>query len=417
MDIPRPQAGRRKLIRRVAFLAVTIAIILAITLGLSRLKPAAPEVERSTVWIDTVKRGPMLRQVRGLGTLVPEEVLWIPAVTDARVVSVLVKPGAAVKPDTLLLVLSDPQVELAVVDAEYQVKGAEAQLIARRVQLQNQRLIQEGEVARVQSEHTQAKLKADRDAALFKEGLLPEIDVKLSTTTANELGNRLKLDRERLAIEAESTEALLSFERAQIEKVKALWKVKRDQLDALKVRAGAAGVVQQVSVEVGQRVTAGMIMAKVAQPERLKAELKIPETQAKDIQLDQPAQIDTRNGVIAGRVSRIDPAVREGSVVVDVKLEGRLPQGARPDLSVDGTVELENLKDVLHVGRPAIGQSDTAISLFRLEPDGKHASRAQVRLGRASVGLIEVVEGLKLGDQVILSDSTNWASYDRIRLN
>ncbi|MCC6857430.1 MAG: HlyD family efflux transporter periplasmic adaptor subunit [Bryobacterales bacterium] len=417
MDIPRKGAARKKLIRRTVLGSGTLIVVLMVTLGLSRLKPAAPEVERATVYIDTVKRGSMLRQVRGLGTLVPEEVLWIPAVTDGRVERVLVKPGATVTADSVLLVLSNPEVALAAVDAEYQVKAAEAQLIDRRVQLQSQRLTQQADLARVQSEHSQARLKADRDEALRKEGLIPEIDLKLSRTTAEELGKRLELERERLAISTESIDAQLAVERAQVDKLKALWKVKLSQLEALKVRAGAAGTVQQVPVEVGQQVAAGTILAKVAQPQRLKAELKIPETQAKDVQHGQKAQIDTRNGVIPGSVSRIDPAVREGSVVVDVRLEGPLPQGARPDLSVDGTVELENLTDIVYVGRPALGQSGSTISLFRLEPDGKAAVRLPVKLGRGSVTTIEVLEGLRPGDQVILSDMTAWDGHDRIRLN
>ena len=417
MDIPRASAGRRKIIRRAALGGLGVVVILGLGLGFSRLKPAVPEVERSRVWIDSVKRGSMLRQVRGVGTLVPVEVLWIPAVTAARVERILARPGATVSADSVVLVLSNPEVELAAVDAEYQVRTAEAQLASKRVLLHSQRLSLRAEVARVQSDYVQANLRADRNRQLQAVGLIAAIDVTLSSTAADELSNRLRLERERLVSDDESTSALLAAEQAQIEKLRALWKVKRGQLEALKVRSGTPGVVQQVSVEVGQQVTAGTILAKVAQPEKLKAELKIPETLVKDIQLGQPAQIDTRNGVVAGRVSRIDPAVREGSVVVDVTIEGLLPKGARPDLSVDGTVELENLQDILYVGRPAQGQSGMSTSLFRLEPDGSHAARVQVKLGRASVSTIEVIDGLRPGDQVVLSDTSALAGCDRIRLN
>lgn len=417
MDIPRHKSARQKWIRRSGITAVILLAISAFTLGLGRLKPAAPEVQRTGVWIDEVKRGAMLRQVRGLGTLVPEEILWIPAATDGRVERTLVKPGARVSPGTVLLVLSNADVELAAVDAEYQVKAAEAQLIGTRVQLESQRLTQQSDVSRVESEYTQARLKADRDEALRKEGLIPEIDLKLSRTTAEELNKRVGIERERLAISKDSLEAQLAVERAQVEKLRALAKVKRGHVEALTVKAGAVGVLQEMPVEVGQRVAAGAILAKVAQPERLKAVLKIPETQAKDIQLSQPAEIDTRNGIIPGQVVRIDPAVRAGTVDVDVRLEGALPPGARPDLSVDGTVELERLTGIVYVGRPVLGQTGATISLFRLEPDGQHASRVKAKLGRGSVNTIEVLEGLAPGDKVVLSDLSVWDSHDRIRLN
>jgi HlyD family secretion protein len=417
MDIPRKSAARKRLIRRIVTGAILLVAIALTTVGLSRLKPAAPTVERSTVWMGTVERGPMLRQVRGLGTLVPEEILWIPAVNEGRVERILVRPGAQVRKDTVLLVLTNPELELAALDAEYQVKAAQAQYTDLKVQLQSQHLTQEAEVARVQSEFHQAKLKADRDELLAKEGLIPDIDLKLSTGTAEELANRDSIEKKRLAIQSESIEAQLAVQRAQVDKLKALSELKRSQVEALHVRAGADGVLQELPVEVGQRVPAGTILAKVAQPERLKAELKIAETQAKDIQIGQKAQIDTRNGVIPGSVSRIDPAVREGTVTVDVKLEGALPQGARPDLSVDGTIELERLNDVLYVGRPAFGQPESFVGLFRLGPDGKEATRVKVKLGRSSVNTIEIVEGLNVGDQVILSDMSAWDAHDRVRLD
>jgi HlyD family secretion protein len=416
MDVPRPGAARRRLIRRITYGSVVLAAVPLITVGLYRLKPAAPTVERATVWPDTVKRGPMLRQVRGLGTLVPEEILWIPATSDGRVERILVRPGAVVRQDTILLVLSNPELDLAALDAEYQVKAAEAQYTDLRVQLESKRLNQQADVAKIQSEYHQAKLKADRDEALAKEGLLPDLNLKLSKTTAEELSKRNVIEQERLAINHDSVEAQLAVQRTNVDKLRALARLKRSQVGALRVRAGAEGVLQQLPVEVGQRVTAGTILAKVAEPHRLKAELKIPETQAKDVQLGQKAEIDTRNGIIAGRVSRIDPAAKEGTVTVDVKLEGALPLGARPDLSVDGTIEIERLADVVFMGRPAFGQPNTTVSVFKIDPDGKGAARVQVKLGRSSVNSIEVVEGLRPGDQVILSDMSAWDAHERIQL-
>lgn len=416
MDVPRKGAARKRLIRRITVGSIVLAAVPLITVGLSRLKPAAPTVERSTVWPDTVKRGPMVREVRGLGTLVPEEILWIPAITDGRVERILVRPGAAVKADTVLLVLKNPELEQAALDAEYQVKAAEARYKDLRVQLESQRLTQQAEVAKIASEYHQAELKADRDKALAKEGLLPDLDLKISVNTAEELSSRHRIEEKRLLIQSDSVDAQLAVQRAEIDKLRALAELKRSQVGALHVRAGAGGVLQELPVQVGQQVTAGFILAKVVQPERLKAELKIPETQAKDVQIGQKALIDTRNGVIPARVSRIDPAVREGTVTVDAKLEGELPQGARPDLSVDGTIELEHLDDVVYVGRPAFGQPNSTISLFKLDKEGNGANRVQVKLGRASVNTIEVVEGLRPGDQVILSEMSTWDAYDRIRL-
>jgi len=417
MDVPRKGTARKRLIRRITFGSIVLAAIPLITVGLSRLKPAAPKVERSTVWTDTVKRGPMVREVRGLGTLVPEEILWIPAITDGRVERILVRPGAGVKADTILLVLKNPELEQAALDAEYQVKAAEARYKDLGVQLESQRLTQQAEVAKIASEYHQAELKADRDKALAKEGLLPDLDLKISVNTAEELSSRHRIEEKRLLIQSDSVEAQLAVQRAEIDKLQALAELKRSQIDALRVRAGAGGVLQELPVQVGQQVTAGFILAKVVQPERLKAELKIPETQAKDVQIGQKALVDTRNGVIPARVSRIDPAVRDGTVTVDAKLEGELPQGARPDLSVDGTIELEHLDDVVYVGRPAFGQPNSTISLFKLDADGNGAIRVQVKLGRASVNTIEIQEGLRPGDQVVLSEMSAWDAYDRIRLN
>jgi HlyD family secretion protein len=416
MDIPREGAARKRLIRRITSGAVLAVAIAAISMFVARLKPAAPEVERGTVWLDTVKRGPMTREVRGLGALVPEQILWIPATTDGRVEKIQVLPGAAVAADTVLIVLSNPELELAALNAEYEVKGAEARYTDTQVQLESQRLNQQADLAKIESDYRQARLRAERDNKRADAGLLIELDRQISVAAAEQLDNRRQVEQKRLAMASESMRAQLAVQKAEIDKLRALADMKRSQVEALRVRAGAAGVLQEVPVQVGQRVAAGTILAKVVQPQKLKAELKIPETQAKDVQIGQNVTVDTRNGIIAGRVSRIDPAVREGTVTVDVRLEGSLPAGARPDLSVDGTIELEHLADIVYVGRPAAGQPMSTVGLFRLGPDGKEASRVTVRLGRASVSTVEVVEGLRPGDQVVLSDMSQWDSYDRIRL-
>ncbi len=419
MDIPRSSSVRRnKLIRRTIYGVLLCAAILVTTLGLSRLKPAAPPIDASTVWPDTVKRGPMVRQVRGLGTLVPKDVLWIPAVTTGRVERILMRPGegAKVTPDTVLLVLSNPELELQALDAEYQVKAAQAEYADLEVRLESQQLTQQAEVARIESDYQQSKLKADRDELLAKEGLTADLSLRLSKATTEQLGQRHAIEEKRLDIQAKSNEAQLAVQRAQIDKLAALAKLRRNQVEALKVRAGAAGVLQELPVQVGQQLAAGSIIAKVAQPEHLQAELKVPETQVKDVALGQPVQVDTRNGVIPGRVSRIDPAVREGTVTVEVALEGALPPGARPDLSVEGIIEIERLTDVVFMGRPAFGQPNSTVGMFRIEKDGKTAVRVTVKLGRSSVNTIEVVDGLKPGDRVILSDTSSYDSYDRIEL-
>jgi HlyD family secretion protein len=370
-----------------------------------------------------VKRGPMLRQVRGLGTLVPEEILWIPAQTNGRVDQIVVRPGAIVNPDTVLMKMSNPEVELAASQAEWALKAAEAQYTDLRVKLESQRLDQEAAAARVASEYAQAKLNSDVEARLGEQGLTSDVKVKTTKHIADELLNRSKIEREKADISKESVQAQLAAQRVNIEKMRAEWELKKKQLAMLQVRAGVHGVLQQLGpsqaapVEVGQQIAAGGILAKVAQPSKLKAELKIAETQAKDILIGQLAQIDTRHGIIEGRVSRIDPAVQNGTVTVDVRLEGKLVPGARPDLSVDGTIELERLDDVVYVGRPVFGQPNSTITLFKLDPDQKEATRVQVKLGRTSVNTIEVLEGLKVGDNVILSDMTAQDAHNRIRLN
>lgn len=417
MDVPREGARKKRIVRRTLIVLTVAALVPLITWGLSRLKPAAPAVEKSTLWFDSVKRGSMIRQVRGLGTLVPEEVLWIPAVTEGRVDRIAIRPGARVTPQTVVLVLSNPDLVLSAEDLRWQIKAAEATMADLRVKLETAKLDLRASVARVESEYVQAKLKWERDAALQKEGLTPDLTVRLSKATADELAKRYDIDVKRLEISAASAQAQLDAQRVQIEKLKAAYELKRKQVSELTVRAGSDGVLQQMPVEVGQRVTPGTILAKVAQPSKLKAEIRIPETQAKDVAFGQPAEVDTHNGIIKGVVSRIDPAAVNGNVTVDIRLEGELPAGARPDLSVEGVIELERLTDVLHVQRPVAGQPNSVISLFRLSPDEKEASRVQVRIGRVSVQTVEIIDGLKAGDKVVLSDMTAWDSHDRLRLN
>lgn len=417
MDIPRKGARKVRIIKRTILALVVLISIPLITIGLNRLKPAAPPVERSSVWIDTVKRGPMLRQVRGLGTLVPEEILWIPATTDGRVEKLILRPGAKVNRTSIIMELSNPELTLAMLDLEWQVKMAEANDKDLKVKLESQQLDQRARTAQLESEYIQAKLKYERDQKLAKEGLTPDLNLLLSKASAEELAKRFELEQKRLAISGESIEAQLASQRVQIQKLQAAYELKKEQVEGLKIRAGTDGVLQEMTLQVGQRVVTGTILAKVAQPQKLKAELKIAETQAKDIQIGQVAVIDTRNGTVDGRVSRIDPAVVNGTVTVDVQLEGALPEGARPDLSVDGTVEIERLNDVVFVGRPVFGQANSLVTLFRLDPASKEALRVQVKLGRTSVNTIEIIEGLMVGDQVVLSDMSAWDAHNRIRLN
>ncbi|MFB3920479.1 MAG: HlyD family secretion protein [Terriglobia bacterium] len=359
----------------------------------------------------------MLRQVRGLGTLVPEEILWIPATTDGRVVRRFVLPGATVMAETVILKLANPELEQSALDAEWQLKAAEAQYNSLKAQLDSQLLDQKAAAATVQSDYTQAELNAEKDTELAKLGLGAELNVKVSRAKAEALATRNSIERDRLAVSAASVKAQLDAQKARVEQLRALYDLKKSQLDSLNVRAGNPGVLQELSVEVGQRVTAGTILAKVVQPTRLKAQIKVPETQAKDVQIGQKAAIDTRNGIIDGHVMRVDPAVQNGTVTVDVKLDEALPLGARPDLSVDGTIEIERLADVMYVGRPVHGQPNSTISLFKVINNRKEAVRVQVKLGRSSVSTIEVLEGLQVGDQVILSDMSQWDAFDRIRLD
>ena len=417
MDIARPSRAREKKMRQLAAGGAAIVVVLLITLGLSRLKPAAPTVERSTVWVDTVTRGEMLRQVRGLGTLVPEEIRWIPALTEGRVERRVLEPGSEVKADSVVLELSNPELELTVLEAESRLRAAEAAYTELKVRLESQRLDQQAAAARVQADYHQARLRADADEELAREGLIADITLKLSKVTADELGNRNAIEQKRLEIAREAVDAQLAVQQAAVDQQRALARLRRSQLQALRVRAGIDGVLQVVPVEVGQRVTPGTNLARVAQPGRLKAVVRVAETQAKDVQIGQKATIDTRNGVVAGHVIRVDPSSQNGTVGVDLAFDAALPKGARPDLSVDGTIELERLENVLYVGRPAQGQPESLVGLFRLEPGTGEANRVKVRLGRASVNTVEIVEGLKEGEQVVLSDTSAFDAHDRIRLN
>ena len=417
VDIVRRSQARLRLIQRILYGLIGLLAIFSVGWYVSRLKPAAPSVDRASVWIDTVKRGPMQRQVGGLGKLVPEENTWVPAVTEGRVEKKLVEPGARVKPDTILLELSNPQLEQETINAEWDWKAEESSYADLTVRLERERLTQAADMAKLESEHEQAVLRCDANAELEKSGLISKLDVKRDSANAQELANRLQIEKQRLAIYKESIEAQLAQQRTRIDQRHALYVLKNSQLDQLKVRAGVDGVLQLIQVDVGQRVAPGANLARVANPNKLKAELNIPETQAKDIQIGQKVSIDTRNGLIPGRVSRIDPAVKDGTVTVDVRMEGELPKGARPDLSVDGTIVLEKLDDVVYVGRPVQGQPESQVGIFKLDPDGKGASRVTVKLGRSSVNTIEIREGLKPGDQVILSDTTAQDGFDSIRLN
>jgi HlyD family secretion protein len=416
MDIQRPSNARAKKIRRIAYGTVGLILVVGVSIGLSRLRPAAPSVDKATVWSDEVKRGPMLREVRGLGTLVPEDIRWIAAQTDSRVDRWVLRPGAIVKPDSVIMELSDPTLSQTALDAELQLKGAQADLANLRVQVDSDLMNQKATEASVRSDYEQARMQHEVKEKLVKEGLEPELNERLTKVQSEQLAIRLQLEGERTKIAADSAKARIAAQQAKVEETKALYQLKRSQLEALHVRAGIEGVLQLVPVEVGQHITPGTNLARVADPKKLKAEIKIAETQAKDVTIGQKASIDTRNGIVGGHVSRIDPSVVNGTVTVDVTIDDPLPNGARPDLSVDGTVTLENLRDVLFVGRPVHGQSDSTIGIFKLVDDGSEAVRVNVKLGRSSVNTIEILQGLNVGDKVILSDMSAWDNFDRIRL-
>lgn len=416
MDIARPERARALRRRRLIWGAAGVAALAAGSLALARLEPAPPSVEGGTLWIDTVKRGEMLRQVRGPGVLVPERVQIIAARSDGQVERLVLRAGALVEPDSVILEMANPELRQQALQAASEVASGEADLRMLAAQLASQLLTQESAAAALSAQLAEARLQVEANERLHAEGLMPDITLKLSQLRANELAERQKLEHQRLARLQESNEAQLAAQRSRLEQLRALYRLRQEQVAGLAVRAGLAGVLQQVAVEPGQRVGAGTMLARVAQPETLKAELRIPETQAKDVAVGQTAAIDTRNGVVEGRVSRIDPAARQGTVLVDVELLGALPPGARPDLSVDGTVEIERLPDVLYVGRPAFGQPGERVGLFRLDADGDTAVRASVELGRASTHTVEVVRGLEEGDRVVLSDTSAWDGFDKIRL-
>ncbi len=416
MDVPRPDVARKKKKKRLIIGGASLLALILVTVAISRLKPAAVSVDRAAVWVDTVKRGPMLRQVRGLGTLVPEDIRWIATSKEGRVEKIVVRPGATVQPDTIILELSSPDLQQLALDAESAATTAEAELTTLRATLQRELLSQESTTAQVHSEYLQAKMEAETNESLKKNGLIADLAYKTSIIKRDELQNRDEIENKRLVFARDSIDPQLAAKQATVNQLIAAAKLKARDVEALHVKAGMEGVLQQLPVEVGQRVTPGTNLARVADPKKLKAQIKIAETQAKDIQINQPASIDTRNGIVSGHVIRVDPAVEQGTVTVDVALDGALPKGARPDLSVDGTIELERLDNVLYVGRPAFAQDGATVGVFKLTSGGE-ALRTPVHFGRSSVNTIEILSGLNAGDQVILSDTSAYDSHDRIRLN
>ncbi|MGH9324707.1 MAG: efflux RND transporter periplasmic adaptor subunit [Vicinamibacteria bacterium] len=417
MDVKREGVAEARKRKQKILYVVGGAVFAVLAFWVSRLEPAAPNVERSTVWMDRVIRGSMLRQVRGPGTLVPVEIRWLAARTEGRVDRIVVLPGTDVEPDTVILEMSNPELEQSLQDAQLQLRAAEARYEDLKVQLESQLLNQRAQAASVQADFRTAELQLEADKEIHTQGIIGDLALKLSEERAKEFAIRNQMEQERLAIASQSNEAQLMAEQSRVDQLRVLYQLRVSQVDALWVRPGIRGVLQQVPVAVGQQVTPGVNLARVAQPEHLKAELRIAETQAKDVEINQRASIDTRNGVVEGRVMRIDPAVQDGTVTVDVELVGELPRGARPDLSVDGTIEIERLENVLYVGRPAYGQAGTTVSLFRMLADGETAERVEVQLGKSSVNTIEVVAGLTEGDEVILSDTSAWDDYRKIRLN
>jgi HlyD family secretion protein len=418
VDIARsPAVAKKKKIKRAAMATSALVVIILITIGVSQLKPAAPSVDRAAVWVDTVKRGPMLRLVRGSGTLVPEDIRWINTNTQGRVERILLRPGAEVKPDTVILELSNPQLRQAVMDAQLAHASALANYTNRKTELERALLDQQSQVAQIETQYNNSKLNLEAQEELLKDMLVSELSVKQIRSATADLKNRLAIAQQQLEMTRNGVKSQLAPQQAEVDQREAQYRLRLQELEDLKVKAGMAGVLSQVPVEVGQQVGPGTNLARVADPTRLKAEVRIAETQTKDIRIGQIAEVDTRNGIIPGRVIRIDPASTGGTVGVDISLEGELPPGARPDLSVDGTITLEKLPDVIKVGRPAFGQENSTVMLFKLDGDTGEAHRVQVRLGRTSVNEIEILEGLQPGDQVILSDMSAQDAYDRIRLN
>ncbi|MDX2044311.1 MAG: HlyD family efflux transporter periplasmic adaptor subunit [Acidobacteriota bacterium] len=419
MDKPREKSvARNRKIRRVVYIILALGAVGAISVVLARLKPAAQTVERATVIIDTVKRGEMVRQVNGLGTLVPEEIVWIPAITSGRVDKRLVQPGTTVSPDTVIFELSNQELQQQLQDAELQFKSAEAEFTNKKVELETQLLNQRASAATVEADYQSAKLEADSYAQLTKEGLYSELQYKQKQTKANELATRNELEKKRISMTTEAMKTQLAVSQSTLDQRRALVELRRKQVADLRVRAGMHGVLQQLAVEVGQQVTPGTNLARVSDPTRLKAQVRIAETQLKDMRIGLPATIDTRNGIIPGRVIRVDPAAQNGTVTVDVSLDAALPPGARPDMSVDGRIELERLENVLYIQRPTFGQENSTIKLFKLEADDQHAESVAIEIGRVSVTTVEIVKGLKVGDKIIVSDTSQLGdNVTRIRLN
>lgn len=416
VDIERPDLARQRRTKRIVYGLIAATVIVFVTLGLSQLKPALPTVERGNAWVDQVKRGTLLRQVRGSGTLVPIEVNWISAVTEARVERINLQPGTPVSANTVVVELTDPEQVQRELDAHFQLLAAEADYSSLKNHLASEQLDAQAAAAKLKAEAEQARLRADADDELAQQKVLPELSRRLSENAAEELANRYKLEIARLQINRQSIRTQLAAQEAKVDAIRAQYALQQNRLSALSVRAGIEGVLQQVNVEVGQRVTPGTILAKIIQPGRLKAAVKIAETQARDVQRGQKALIDTRNGVVPGHVIRIDPAAQNGTVTVDIAPDGTLPRGARPDLSIDGMIELERLSNVLYVAKPVHVEDEAKTSIFRLDPTEAFAERVPVRFGRSSVNAIEIVAGLKEGDRIILSDMSRWDDYDRIRV-
>jgi HlyD family secretion protein len=417
VDIARsPAIAKKKKIKRAIMVTSGLVVIILITFGVSQLKPAAPSVDRAAVWVDTVKRGPMLRLVRGSGTLVPEDIRWINNMTQGRVEQIVLRPGATVTPTTVILELSNPELEQQVMDAKLAHASALANFTNRKTELERAILEQQSQLAQIETNYNNSKLNLDMQEELLKDGLVSDLTVRQIRAATADLEKRLNIARQQLEMTKNGMTSQLAPQQAEVDQRRAQYELRVRQLDDLKVKAGMHGVLSQVPVEVGQQVGPGTNLARVADPTKLKAEVRIAETQTKDIRIGQLAEVDTRNGIIQGRVSRIDPTATGGTVGVDITLEGDLPPGARPDLSVDGTITLEKLPDVIKVGRPAFGQENSTVMLFKLDANGE-AHRVQVRLGRTSVNEIEILEGLQPGDQVILSDMSAHDAYDRIRLN
>ncbi len=415
MDVARADYGARRRRRRWFLAGGAIVAAALVTWLSSMLEPAPPSVDRDTVYFGTVKRGRMLRQVRGHGRLVPVETRWVPARTRGRVERIMLQPGDRVGPDTVILQLTNPEVEQAALDAEKALVRAQAELASLEVMLGSQELDLQAQAAAVEAEYVEARLWAEAEQELAAEGLMSAIQTRITESRAAALKTRHEIALQRVGLASKSNAAQLDAKRAEVEQHSALAELRADQRDALFVTAGVAGVIQQLPVEVGQEVGPGANLALVAEPSRLQAEVRIPATQAPELRIGQAAHVDTRNGVVVGRVARIDPTVQQGTVQVDIEIEGELPPGARPDLSVEGRVDIELLEDVLYVDRPASASAHNRVGLFRVDAEGEYADKVDVRLGRASVSVVEIVDGLEEGDRIVVSDTRRWDEHDRLK--